>query len=84
MGNSWEDFLSKTTQSHLLLRNKELRPKTRLKIRNDSSLRTQSKVFDISDATTARVAPHMVTTQAIPSDTPVKRFAIDRGSLKSY
>ena len=49
----------------------------------DQHAKTLSKALDISSAT-ARVAPDLLKTLAILSDTTVRRSAVDREDLKPY
>ena len=67
---SHEDFPSRTTQSHLLLRNEEIRPNIWPEI-------GYIKCYSSS-------SPSLLNTLAILSDTTVRRSAVDRKDLKAY
>ena len=82
-----EDFPFRTTQSRLLLWKEEISSKIWPEIPLDLSssrrpaCQTLSKVLNISSAT-ARVAPDLLKTLAILSDTTVRRSAVDQEDLK--
>ena len=91
-----ENFPSRTTRSHLLLR-QEVRPNIWPGIPQDLRLwrrpafQTQSKVLDIWSATvldiwsaTAWVAPDLLKALAIVSERTVRRSAVDWECLKLY
>ena len=84
-----EDFPSKATQSHLLLRKEEIWLNTSLEIPYDLSLwrrptsKTLSKGLDIPSAT-AWVAPDPLKPLVTLSYTIVKRSAVDQQDLKPY
>ena len=88
-GYSYEGFTSRTTQSCLLLRKEEIRPNMtpnsrRLKfVWRRLNCQTLSKASDISSAT-AWVAPDLLKTLTILSDTTIQRSAVDREDLKPY
>ena len=88
-GYSCDVCHSRTTQSCLLLRNKEIRPNSWPEIPSDLSLwrrpawSTLSKAFNISSAT-AQVAPDLLKALAILSDTTVRRSSVDIENLKPY
>ena len=78
-GYSCEDFPSRTSQSHLLLRKKKkylTQNSIRYKFVKKANIRfgTLSKALDISSVT-AGVAPHLLKALAILSDTTVRRSA---------
>ena len=52
-------------------------------MKKKTACQTLSKALDISSAT-ARIAPDMLKTSAILSDTTVKRSAVDWEDLKPY
>ena len=86
---SCEDSPSRPTRSRLLLRKEEIRPNIWPEIPLDLSLwrrpafQTLSKASDISSAT-ARVAPELLKTLAILSDTAMRRSVVDQEDLKPY
>ena len=88
-GYSCDVFHSRTTQSCLLLRNKEIRPNSWPEIPSELSLwrrlacQTLSKAFNISSAT-AQVDPDLLKALAILSDTTVRRSSVDIEDLKPY
>ena len=85
---SCEDFLSKTTWGHLLLRTAEISDLI-LEIPQDLSLWRRSacqnlpKALNISSAI-ARVAPHLLKALAMLSDITARRSAVDQEDLKLY
>ena len=88
-GYPCQDFPSRTTCSHLLLRKGEMRSNIWLEIPKDLSLwskpacKTLSKALNKSSAT-ARVAPDPLKAIAILSDVTVSRSAVDEEELKPY
>ena len=88
-GYSWEHFPSRSTRSCLLLKKEKIRPNISPEISWDLSLwrrpacQTLSKVLDIS-STTAQVAPDLLKTPAILSDTTVRRSAVHWEDLKPH
>ena len=86
---SCEDFPSRTTQSRLLLRKKEIRPNIWPEIPQDLSLwrrwacQNLSKALDLSSAT-ARVAPDLLKALAILSYITVRRSEVDQEDLQPY
>ena len=86
---SCENFPSRTIQSHLLLRKKEIRLNIQSEIPKDLSLwrrpacQILPKTLDISSAS-AWVAPYLVKSQAILSDKTVRRSAVKQEDLKPY
>ena len=88
-GYSCEYFPSRTTQSSLLLRKKEIRPNVRPEIPKDLALwrrpacQSLSKALDISSAP-ASVAPYLLKALQVLSDTTARWSAFDREDLKPY
>ena len=87
IGYSCEDFLYRTTQSHLLLR-KEVRPNIWSEIPwrkfvKKISMLNFLKAPDIS-RTTARVASNLLKVLAILLDTSVRRSEVDQEDLNPY
>ena len=88
-GYSYQNFLFRTTQSSLLLRKEETRPNIWPEIPKDFSLwrrsvcQILSKALDLSSAT-AGVAPGLLKTTSILSDTALRRSPVDQEHLKPY
>ena len=86
-GYSCENFPSRTTWSHLLLRKEEISQISGLKFQANLwrrlACQTPSKALDISSATT-RVAPDLLKTLATLPDTTVKTSAVNQEDLKPY
>ena len=86
---SCEEFPSRTTRSHLLLRNEEIRPNIWPEIPWDLSLwrrptcQSLSKALDISSART-RVVPNLLKSLTIISEMTVRRSAVGWEDLKPH
>ena len=86
-GYSCEDFPSRPTQSHLLLRKEEKTPNIWPEIPKDLDLLRRPacqilwKTLDISSAT-IQVVPYLLEALAILSGTTVRRSAVDQEDLQ--
>ena len=84
---SCKDFLSKTTQSRLLLREEKVRQKyltwnsIRLKFQKKTSI--PNRVKNLANAA-ARIAPDLLKALATLSDITARRSEVDREDLKPY
>ena len=83
-GYSCEDFPSRTTRSHLLLRKEEIRPNIWPEIPQDLSLRSRTACQTLSKTLYIKSYSSSSPRLAILSDTTVRRSVFDRKDPKPY